>query len=169
MICVGSYFFFYFCVCLVKESVELDENNHSNGHVSVSLGEYKKPESSLFANKDVSNDPPAEVIQNHVLPEVTSSPKTDFGSGGSVVNKLKTGFIFPTSSPSSSYTQSPVLSQSNSAVDTGAQPKEPTVSPKFGTSTKSAEKVSPFMFSTNEPARVKRNFSPDAKPFDSTR
>ncbi|XP_024970131.1 nuclear pore complex protein NUP1-like isoform X1 [Cynara cardunculus var. scolymus] len=171
-----------------EDSFEVDEDNHSNGHAFVPLGENKKLVTSVVAKKDVSADAPAQVNQTPALPEVTktsgpevgkipampvlkktddaiSPPKTDLGRpGGSVVNEQKMGFNFPTSPPSSSNTQSAVFSQSTSILDSAAAPKEPTVLPTFGTSTKNAENMPSFFFSADEPSGFKTNASPDAKP-----
>ncbi|GKC30377.1 hypothetical protein Tco_1037671 [Tanacetum coccineum] len=59
---LSSTMFFYLSICLVKDSQVLDDDNHSNGHVSVSLGENMKPGTSLV-NNNVSAVAPTEVSQ----------------------------------------------------------------------------------------------------------
>nr|GEV55189.1 hypothetical protein [Tanacetum cinerariifolium] len=88
----------------LEDSQVLDDDNHSNGHVSVSLGENTKPGTSLLVNNNVSAAAPAEVFQTPAAtPNIVSPPKTDPGSpGGFVVNKQKVGNNLQTSPPSSS-------------------------------------------------------------------
>lgn len=136
----------------MKDSLELDDDNHSYGHVSISLEENKKLGTSVLANKDVSTrvgqtaSPGVDPIS--VTPEFK---KGVVSSDGSVSNTQNTGVNFPTST-------SPV-SQPTSIVDTVTSQNKPTVFPTFGTST------------TNSagPSGVKANASPDARPLSSTR
>ncbi|KAI7729009.1 hypothetical protein M8C21_024554 [Ambrosia artemisiifolia] len=105
-----------------EDSLELDDDKHSNGHVSIPVGGNKKLEASVLANNDVS---------------------TNF-----VGNNQKMGFNFSASTSSSSGTQSSVLPQTTSIVDTVTRQNKPPVFPTFGT--------------------AKANISPDAKPLAPT-
>ncbi|XP_021992447.2 uncharacterized serine-rich protein C215.13 [Helianthus annuus] len=121
-----------------EDTLDLDDENHSNGHANISVGVNKKLGASVLANKGVST--------KFALPE---SKKGAISPGSSVVNNQKIGFYVPALTSSSS-TQSTVLSQPTSVVDTVkvTPPNKPTVFPTFG--------------------MVKANVSPDAKPLGAT-
>ncbi|KAL9992450.1 hypothetical protein Hdeb2414_s1169g00987751 [Helianthus debilis subsp. tardiflorus] len=116
-----------------EDTLDLDDDNHSNGHANISVGVNKKLGASVLANNGVST--------KFALPE---SKKGAISPGSSVVNNQKIGFYVPALTSSSS-TQSTVLSQPTSVVDTVkvTPPNKPTVFPTFG--------------------MVKANVSPDAK------
>ncbi|XP_076897926.1 uncharacterized protein LOC143551258 isoform X2 [Bidens hawaiensis] len=135
-----------------EDSLELDDDNHFNGHASVSLDENKKLGTSVLANKDVSTrvgqtaSPGVDPIS--VTPEFK---KGVVSSDGSVSNTQKADVNFPAST-------SPV-SQPTSTVDTvTVSQNKPTVFPTFGTSTSNSA----------GPSGVKANASPDARPLGST-
>ncbi|KAJ0771338.1 hypothetical protein HanPI659440_Chr07g0267831 [Helianthus annuus] len=121
-----------------EDTLDLGDDNHSNGHANISVGVNKKLGASVLANNGVST--------KFALPE---SKKGAISPGSSVVNNQKIGFNVPALTSSSS-TQSTVLSQPTSVVDTVkvTPPNEPTVFPTFGI--------------------IKANVSPDAKPLSAT-
>ncbi|CAH1428957.1 unnamed protein product [Lactuca virosa] len=139
----------------------------SNGHVStIPFGQNKKPETSVFGNKDVSAEviqtPPVEKIQGtQKTDDAKSLPKTSFKSvDGSVVNK-KVAFNLPASNNNTQ-------PQPAAITDTVSPQKKATVFPTFGGTTKVTENVPPFLFSANEPSGFKPNAATDAKPLGST-
>ncbi|XP_024989451.1 nuclear pore complex protein NUP1-like isoform X1 [Cynara cardunculus var. scolymus] len=175
-----------------EDSLDLDDDVHVNGNVSFPSAEDNKPEASLVANKPVF----AEVIQTPtlqeiaktsalaevtpVLPEVAkfpeqaelkevenvaSSPKTDVGFLGGSVGEQGIGFKFPTSPPSTTATQTIVLPQSTLQMEKVDSEKDSNNFSLFGAT---AEKVSPFQFSGNEPSEIKSIASSDPKALDST-
>ncbi|KAF5799253.1 hypothetical protein HanXRQr2_Chr07g0302441 [Helianthus annuus] len=89
-----------------EDTLDLDDDNHSNGHANISVGVNKKLGASVLANNGVST--------KFALPE---SKKGAISPGSSVVNNQKLGFYVPALTSSSS-TQSTVLSQPTSVVDT---------------------------------------------------
>ncbi|KAJ0551361.1 hypothetical protein HanRHA438_Chr07g0319941 [Helianthus annuus] len=105
-----------------EDTLDLDDDNHSNGHANISVGVNKKLGASVLANNGVST--------KFALPE---SKKGAISPGSSVVNNQKIGFYVPALTWSSS-TQSTVLSQPTSVVDTVkvTPPNKPTVFPTFG-------------------------------------
>ncbi|XP_023767718.1 nuclear pore complex protein NUP1 [Lactuca sativa] len=144
-----------------------DDSRSNGGHVStIPFGQNKKPETSVFGNKDVS----AEVIQSPPVEKIPgtqktddskSLPKTSFKSvDGSVVNK-KVAFNLPASNNNTQ-------PQPAAITDTVSPQKKATVFPTFGGTAKVTENVSPFLFSANEPSGFKPNATTDAKPLGST-
>ncbi|KAL8241530.1 hypothetical protein R6Q59_014884 [Mikania micrantha] len=125
-----------------EDSLKLDEDNHSNGHVSFSLGVNKKPGTSVLANNDVSTAAHAEIIQTPAPPKVcqTALPEVDripaipeskkgaISPDGSVFNN-QMSCNFPASTSLSSLT-----SQPTSVVDAVTPQNKSTVFPTFGTS-----------------------------------
>lgn len=163
--------------CFVKDSLELDDDNRSNGHASISLGENKKPGTSLLANDDVFTGAHAETLKAtgamfdsrkgaistalsevDPIPGVPEAKQGAIFSGGSVFSNQKIS-NFPASTSLSSNTQSSVPSQSTSIIDTITAQNKQTAFPTFGLITSNG--VGSF--------GVKPNYSPDAKPPGSTR
>ncbi|KAI3816882.1 hypothetical protein L1987_10666 [Smallanthus sonchifolius] len=148
-----------------------DDDNHDNGHVSLSLVENNKPETPAA---DIIEIPAllevpktSELVENNkpIFPEVSkvpeqvelkeaenviSAPKTDFGFLGGSVSEQGLGFKIPISSPSVTTTQRSEFTQSTLQME-----KIPPV------------KVSPFQFSANELSEFKPNAGSDSKDTDS--
>lgn len=167
-----------------EDSLELDDDNRSNGHVSLPLDGNNKPWASGFAKNDVSinattvavpEDRKTSLLEVNKFAGISefkknaiSPPKTGFGSSGGSAFDGQMGLNSTASHPSSSNNQSSVLSQSTFVADLIAPQREQTVFSTFGSSTASAQTVPPFSFSANEPSGAKPSNSLDARPHGST-
>ncbi|KAK9078686.1 hypothetical protein SSX86_002743 [Deinandra increscens subsp. villosa] len=155
-----------------EDSLGLDDDNHYNGHVSISSGENKKPTTSVLSNNDFSSGVHAEIIQKPTLPKVGGQAAIseadpvpgipDFKNGalspgGSIFNNQKMSFNFAASTSPNSNTPS-VLSQQTSVVGSVSPQNKPTVFPMFGATTRNSA----------GPSEVNPKISPDATPLGAT-
>uniref|UniRef100_A0A5B6ZE27 Putative nuclear pore complex protein NUP1 n=1 Tax=Davidia involucrata TaxID=16924 RepID=A0A5B6ZE27_DAVIN len=139
-----------------EDFVELDDDVHSNGDVSIlSAEERDKLEMPVVENKALATEAVTEnksPALSDIKPPAGSelNKRTDLETNdGSVAGEKRTSFTFPTAPAPSTTLQPAVLtSHSSSEFDKIVPPKEPNVPPPlFSFGSKNDDKIPPFKFS----------------------
>uniref|UniRef100_A0A5B6ZGT2 Putative nuclear pore complex protein NUP1 n=1 Tax=Davidia involucrata TaxID=16924 RepID=A0A5B6ZGT2_DAVIN len=159
-----------------EDYLELDDDVHSNGDVSILSAEGRDKlempvvESKFAATEAVAVDKSPAL--SAIKPPAGSglNRRTDLETNdGSVAGVKSTSFTFPTAPAPSTTLQTAVLTpQSTVAFDKIVPPKEPNVIPPlFSFGSKNVDKISPFKFSSsssvNESSGPKSSPSTDSK------
>ncbi|KAA8539058.1 hypothetical protein F0562_025750 [Nyssa sinensis] len=141
-----------------EDYVELDDDVHSNGDVSIlSVEGREKLKMPVVENKALATEA-ATLDKSPALSGIKPPAGSELNrrteletNNGSMTGERSTGFTFPTAPAPSMTLQPPVLtSQSSSAFDKIVPPKEPNVPPPlFSFGAKNDDKILPFKFSSS--------------------